>query len=921
MDELENCILILQKNNHLEEVSKDVIDIERDPERHICNVTFSNGRRYPYSEQRILWMTCPQVIDLRNKLIYFRGSLMTDVARLLQFNGYYKIQFNTGRIVSCPQKDIRLVDDLGDSPEVRSVMSYLASVAQIVKMDQDEGDGFLHNELMSISISEDSILGRFLTGRKPAKCEVEGPVISPWISNQSQLEAIENALQSDMSVIQGPPGTGKTQTILNIIANLVVRGKTVAVVAGNNEAIRNILDKLNEAGLDGMTAFLGNNDNVRTFMSQSHPLAPFISSLDRFADKPDPDAIARNYEKIRNIYEQQTRLAELAMEKKELEFERRAHEKECSNLLESVPQAIRDLDHGWARSLELAAYIETIGHKKRHSLMDRLRLRFKYKIRHISKVLSSQDSVTAWLHSRYYEKKLEAIQADINIAESRITKQNEEGHTTRSEFQRDSMQFVKNTLHEKYKSMEEKEFSASGYRWNFIDFISRFPVVFSTTHSLHHCIARGYMFDYLIVDEASQVDLCSAAVALSCARRLVCVGDSMQLPHVVRSSDRKVLGDLFGRFNIPRYMDYTRFSLLQSITSAFKREIPATLLREHFRCDPEIIGFCNRRFYDGQLIISTKHIPGNGVRLITTGSHFTRGRTNQRQCDVITTEILPQTGIEDVGIVTPYRNQVDLLRKNIPSPSILIDTVHKFQGKEKSIMIMSTVSDRIRQSEDDEECDFLDNPNLINVAISRAKEKLYIVASDELMDQKGTIFNDFLLYSSYYSSEFERRRTGVYSVFDLMYHDYAPVLADMGNRLLGIAQEKSEDIIATVLRDIKNSRITHPFGFVMHYRLSRILDITGISDAQDRAFVSNPNTHCDFLIFNTMDKSPVLALEVDGSQHETDAIQKVRDKRKDRLLTEAGISMLRLKTTGIAIEDKVIDAIRHAFDQCTIERR
>jgi len=50
-------------------------------------------------------------------------------------------------------------------------------------------------------------------------------VIYPFGLNQSQKLAVERALSSKISIIQGPPGTGKTQTILNIIANVVRSGK------------------------------------------------------------------------------------------------------------------------------------------------------------------------------------------------------------------------------------------------------------------------------------------------------------------------------------------------------------------------------------------------------------------------------------------------------------------------------------------------------------------------------------------------------------------------------------------------------------------------------------------------------------------------------------------------------------------------
>ena len=82
-------------------------------------------------------------------------------------------------------------------------------------------------------------------------------VIYPFGLNQSQKLAVERALSSKISIIQGPPGTGKTQTILNIIANVVRSGKTVAVVSNNNSATHNVVEKLEKKNAAFLTAFLG----------------------------------------------------------------------------------------------------------------------------------------------------------------------------------------------------------------------------------------------------------------------------------------------------------------------------------------------------------------------------------------------------------------------------------------------------------------------------------------------------------------------------------------------------------------------------------------------------------------------------------------------------------------------------------------
>lgn len=76
-------------------------------------------------------------------------------------------------------------------------------------------------------------------------------------------------------MIEGPPGTGKTQTILNLIANIILEpSATVGVVSFNNAAVDNVYDKLADAGLGFVAAPLGNQERrARFFETQEQRLA------------------------------------------------------------------------------------------------------------------------------------------------------------------------------------------------------------------------------------------------------------------------------------------------------------------------------------------------------------------------------------------------------------------------------------------------------------------------------------------------------------------------------------------------------------------------------------------------------------------------------------------------------------------------
>ena len=103
------------------------------------------------------------------------------------------------------------------------------------------------------------------------------------------------------------------------------------------------------------------------------------------------------------------------------------------------------------------------------------------------------------------------------------------------------------------------------------------------------------------MDEASQVDIATGALALSCARNAVIVGDTKQLPNVVTDEIKAKAKAVFDTFNVNEGYQYTK-SFLQSILDVMPK-VTQTLLREHYRCHPKIINFCNQKFYRGELII------------------------------------------------------------------------------------------------------------------------------------------------------------------------------------------------------------------------------------------------------------------------------------------------------------------------------
>ena len=103
-------------------------------------------------------------------------------------------------------------------------------------------------------------------------------------------------------------------------------------------------------------------------------------------------------------------------------------------------------------------------------------------------------------------------------------------------------------------------------------------------------LQKGFLFDYLIIDEASQGDLLSSVLAMSCARKLVVVGDSRQLQQIDEERLFEVSRKLAIKYRIPNSYAYESNSILKSVRESIDN-VPITLLREHYRCAPDIIKF------------------------------------------------------------------------------------------------------------------------------------------------------------------------------------------------------------------------------------------------------------------------------------------------------------------------------------------
>ena len=338
MDILKTLILIVNKEGIAEDKTAQIISIRFDNLKKIWNITYLNNRTYPYRKDDVFILDDPKEIDIKDSQVYVKGKYIHNPQHIIEFGPFFRIISCTGKSYVHRHKFVKIVKNQRADKNVNNIISYLSAVSEIVKPDEDE-EGFLHKEITSLFINEESVLSSILQNKEPEHNASPDSIISPWQANESQMQAVNSALTSRISVIQGPPGTGKTQTILNIIANLLLQNKTIAIAAGNNEAVKNIIEKLKDESLDSICAPLGSNSNVEDFMENQKSIEYLKTQLadDTLIMPAEIKEKAKNIEKYFRI---QSEIGSLYKELYELSAEKRVSDYTYEKIVNAVPEKL-----------------------------------------------------------------------------------------------------------------------------------------------------------------------------------------------------------------------------------------------------------------------------------------------------------------------------------------------------------------------------------------------------------------------------------------------------------------------------------------------------------------------------------------------------------------------------------------------------
>ncbi|MEF8726435.1 MAG: IGHMBP2 family helicase [Candidatus Bipolaricaulota bacterium] len=295
-------------------------------------------------------------------------------------------------------------------------------------------------------------------------------------------------------------------------------------------------------------------------------------------------------------------------------------------------------------------------------------------------------------------------------------------------------------LYEKSKELEDEAIN---------EVIESSDVICTTNSTAGSDLLEGQIFDVTVIDEATQATEPSCLIPLNKAERAVLAGDHKQLPPTILSQEAK------------EDLQVTMFEKLVER----KGDAITEMLLTQFRMHSDIMEFSNRKFYEGELkadssvaehtlsdmgidprdlepthawlkrtlnpdepmiFLDTAEV--NGGERQRPGSY---SRENPAEAEIVKRIInsyLDLLPARNIGVISPYDDQVDLINSNHEEEDLEIKTVDGFQGREKEVIIISFV-----RSNDENQLGFLADERRLNVSLTRAKRKLIMVGDSDTL--------------------------------------------------------------------------------------------------------------------------------------------------------------------------------------------
>ncbi len=741
-------------------------------------------------------------------------------------------------------------------------------------------------------------------------------------ANRSQKKSINNSINERVSIIEGPPGTGKTTTILNILSNLIYQNKKVLVVSKNNSAIENVVEELQKMDIPKCYIRLGNStimaeqveENITEILNrldnelQENELIDFNESKNKLIEIiADLD---KKEEKLTKLIDKCNELQELKNQLRHVEKTKNSYSVDEDSI--KIVQKYKKLRLIKLKKIIsiLAKILIILDEKEKLNVFEKI---VSYVLLRIKEKDLKNDGIAIHLilEEYYLKSTIEVLEKQLENEKFEELKQ-KITEMYLQEYIPISRRILKSKVKEnmdmellqkciKYVQANkdtEKTVQNPTPKVNSCknDLLKLYPIVLTTADSVvsnyKKYFENGEKIDYVIIDESSQCDILTAIPVLYLAKQLIVVGDLKQLSAITDVNEKYLKNQVDEKYK------YSKQNLLSSIEQTM--EPASQMLLEHYRCDYNIINYCNKYFYDNKLkIYKTSNKSSMSVIDDDKGKYvdLNEGYKNEREIKTINSQI--DNNIENKFIITPFRKQADILREKYGKERC--GTIHTFQGKGEKEVYFSAVLNNTKVCINHlKGANNLFTKQLINVAVSRAKDKFVLVADKEFFKKNDENMKNLIEYIETYGETIPDKTV---CIFDYLYKEiesYQQVIPSIDNPF----EEKIHELISKFI-----SKKEGKYKMAWKLPLAEFVTDKKFLDENEelRRFILH-NSHLDFAIYSQTINKPILAIEVDGKDHEK-IEQKERDEKKEKILKYMEIPLIRIKSKAAFEENELYDEI------------
>ncbi|OLL71351.1 DNA helicase [Pseudonocardia sp. Ae168_Ps1] len=600
--------------------------------------------------------------------------------------------------------------------------------------------------------------------------KAEVSLVTPLPGNDAQEAVIRCAMTRRLTVATGPPGTGKSQLVVDTVATATAAGQSVLVASTNNTAVDEVVERCHRIA-PGFVVRTGNRaarqreQAIVAGLLRAQKSAPDVETRHRALRAAD-----RSWSRARDELDTIAR-----RENELLAAERACHTEEVRLRADPAPFS-RAAPPSWVDRAASLAKARWFGDWRRRRFLrsfigaDTADHRFSPlgRFDDADKAAGDTSQICAalgrWGKADRDRTRLRELVGGVDdlAVQSALT----EAETRRATWGRAlTADVVARRARDGHRQIRELQQASASDRTDWGEFrraLPYLPAWASTSLAARRFPIGEGLFDLVVIDEASQCTIPSIVPLLYRAKRALVIGDPMQLSHIT-NVDPGTDATLRSRWKVPRaWLSEHRLSPVRhsAFAAAEQRSGPAILLDEHYRCHPDIAGVVNRLFYKGRLTVFTDpaapgrvRLPGPALRWRDVAGHAVRGPSGRSwRNDAEATEIdavlgelirdLPDTAT--IGVVTPYRAQAELVTELAGQfgDRVQVGTAHKFQGGERDVMVLSLVAGR---NEAPRRFDWIDQqPELWNVAITRARSRLVVVGDADLWRDRGGVGAELL---------------------------------------------------------------------------------------------------------------------------------------------------------------------------------